>query len=563
MKKQFAHDFDLLAKVEPKVLREMYRHLIGDSSASTNLNQTEVDERIHRIVTLQDPEIIDDLRHCNEGRKKKSKVFWENCKKFIENKVETAVDDCRHDQVTHLACAMSVRDLVEQVTALCPPDTPIPSVQWVRLQFWPKNPTAAAQLQHTGKLRVKHMVQTRQTRMWHENAHYASALFRYLKEMAVKNRDICELVFMDDKHKCKVGEPNAPLAAVERGKSVINGTDGKRFSALDHDFSKCTLTPSVTMFCHDIEKSFYHGDVYVGLKDSAFKPSSANRHGAELSNLLSGRTKKMPMLLLYTDRGGDHNVQNVSTQISLINTFLENDLDFLQAVRTPRYHSWKNPVERVNCILNLGLQSIGLMRAEMDKQNERLMKACSSMKDVLSQAEGNQSFKGDYLDSMAPVKALLSTVFQMLKLKDVPFSVYNAATDSDLEKHFSNIASVDKTITAKDLSSKVLQGKPSLCSALLPYQALLFWCEKMWRCFLPNMQASTNAHGNIQRYSLPPSSSGKWRPLPAFYFSMGYQRQRRISLLYVPKRQEVMDYLSARITRQQGMCQKLLCVLSA
>ena len=65
--------------------------------------------------------------------------------------------------------------------------------------------------------------------------------------------------------------------------------------------------------------------------------------------------------------------------------------------------------------LNLGLQSIGLMRAEMGKQNERLMKA--SMKDVRSQAEGNQSFKGDYLDSMAPVKALLSTLFQRLKLK--------------------------------------------------------------------------------------------------------------------------------------------------
>ena len=83
MKKQFAHDFDLLAKVEPKVLREMYRHLTGDSSASANLYQTEVDERIHRIVTLQDPEIIDDLRHCNEGRKEKYEVFWENCKEFI------------------------------------------------------------------------------------------------------------------------------------------------------------------------------------------------------------------------------------------------------------------------------------------------------------------------------------------------------------------------------------------------------------------------------------------------------------------------------------------------
>lgn len=83
--------------------------------------------------------------------------------------------------------------------------------------------------------------------MWHEDAHYASALFRYLKEMAVKYRDLCDLVFMDDKYKCKVGGPNAPVAAVERGKVVVVGVDGRKFSALDHDFTKCSFTLSVTI----------------------------------------------------------------------------------------------------------------------------------------------------------------------------------------------------------------------------------------------------------------------------------------------------------------------------
>ena len=46
-------------------------------------------------------------------------MFWESSKEFIENTVETAVDNRCHDQVTYLPCAVSVPDLVELVTALC------------------------------------------------------------------------------------------------------------------------------------------------------------------------------------------------------------------------------------------------------------------------------------------------------------------------------------------------------------------------------------------------------------------------------------------------------------
>lgn len=182
MRKQFVHDFQLFVHMEPKVMREMYRCLTGDSSASTNLSEATVDERIQRILQLQDPDILPDLRHFNEGRPEKYQVFWEYCKKFIEEC--SAVDERRHGETTHLACAMSVRDLVEKVASMCPQGTPIPSRQWVRLKFWPKNPTAKASLQYTGKLKVKFMVQARQTRMWHQDAHYASAIFRYLKMMA-------------------------------------------------------------------------------------------------------------------------------------------------------------------------------------------------------------------------------------------------------------------------------------------------------------------------------------------------------------------------------------------
>ena len=68
----------------------------------------------------------------------------------------------RHDSVyTYMAKAISVRDLVEQVAKLCPDGTPIPSVQWVRLQFHPKNPRTKAAAQFRKTIPVKMMIQQR------------------------------------------------------------------------------------------------------------------------------------------------------------------------------------------------------------------------------------------------------------------------------------------------------------------------------------------------------------------------------------------------------------------
>ena len=102
--------------------------------------------------------------------------------------VETPVDERRHGEVVHLAKALSTRDLLNEVSKQCPEGVPIPSKQWLRLQFWPKNPSLKTALQYTGKLKVKYMVQARQLRKAYIDAHYCSALFHYLREMSVQFR---------------------------------------------------------------------------------------------------------------------------------------------------------------------------------------------------------------------------------------------------------------------------------------------------------------------------------------------------------------------------------------
>ena len=47
-----------------------------------------------------------------------------------------AADSDDTDIITHLATALSIRDLHNQVSKRIPEGIPLPSKQWLRLQFW-------------------------------------------------------------------------------------------------------------------------------------------------------------------------------------------------------------------------------------------------------------------------------------------------------------------------------------------------------------------------------------------------------------------------------------------
>ncbi len=132
------------------------------------------------------------------------------------------------------------------------------------------------------------MVQARQFRKHHEDAHYAAGIFRYQRELAVKFREFSTFFCMDDKHRLKVGEPNYPVAAAERGRRVLVRKN-EVFAVADHDFTRFSLIPSVILSndipC-DVSESWYTGNIYIGLKEGAFEPSSPHRHITEQSDVV-------------------------------------------------------------------------------------------------------------------------------------------------------------------------------------------------------------------------------------------------------------------------------------
>ena len=287
MQKEATRTFGRICGVKPAFLREICRHLTGDASASHTANEAEVDARVRLVLDCEDPSIVCDLRELNKGRPEKYSKFWEECKQYLESVTELVVQERRHGDITYLASALSAQDLLTEVAKRCPKETPIHSETWLRYQSWPKDPSKQSASQYACRLRVQHMVLARQLWKFHPDAHYASALYRYLQSFAVRYSSSCTFASLDDKHHCKVGEPNYPVAAVKHGKTVLVSLD-KAFTVSDHDFTQFSLVPSVDLLV-DIpatpDDAFHCGQVCIGLKDLAPEPSSVLRHAGELSKV--------------------------------------------------------------------------------------------------------------------------------------------------------------------------------------------------------------------------------------------------------------------------------------
>lgn len=455
----------LMPSTKKSVVRHLYKDLVGDASASCNLSESEIDERVAAVVELEEPSLAFDLRDHFSGRQSQFEMFWQKAKEFLEEDVGTATDDRRHSSVVHVAKAISVRDLREKVMERCPPNSRIPSDEWIRLQFSPVCTSSHTALRYTGSLQVRRKVQLRQWRKQHEDGHYAACIFRYEREYAVMLRDLAMFASIDDKHKVKIGEPNFPLASAERGRQVVVASQSQLLAA-DHDFAKFSITPSVVLLNDipsEISGSWYDGHVYIMFKDAAFEPSSPVRHSAELYNIIKEKAIERSVLFLYSDGGPDHRVTYLSVKLSLIALYLRLDLDYLCAARTAPYHSYRNPVERVMSVVNLGLQAIALARKEMPHEMEAAAARCNNLKALRLVAQQKPDFVSSVVDSIEPVKILLTDIARRLELKKKKVEVFVAATTDELDALWAALLAIDmefnlrhsEKVTANDLTSQL------------------------------------------------------------------------------------------------------------
>ena len=160
MRRDFLEKYSHLVKTPKSVLRNMFKCLANDHSSASCEAEQEVDDRVSKaLLELDDPQIALDLREQNGNPKStKFEAFWDELQQYLEEST-MAVDERRHSDIMHFPIAISVRQLAETVTerlekkhSILPP---IPSTEWIRLQFWPANPYSSAALRYTGRFAVK------------------------------------------------------------------------------------------------------------------------------------------------------------------------------------------------------------------------------------------------------------------------------------------------------------------------------------------------------------------------------------------------------------------------
>ena len=78
-------------------------------------------------------------------------------------------------------------------------------------------------------------------------------------------------------------------------------------------------------------------------------------------------------------------------------------------------------------ILNLGLQSIGLMRKQGSEQS---LKNCNNLTQIRAAVANDSTLASEISDSIERVKILLSDIFQCLYLKDKTIKMSPSATQA-------------------------------------------------------------------------------------------------------------------------------------
>ena len=288
-----------------------------------------IDERVAEVIAeVQDPEIILDLRKNNGKVQSSFDDFWAELQKLLDEIVTP--NEQRHGNTMYLTLAISIRDLREQICERMSKWFPnvtkcVPSEEWLRLLFWPKNPYVNNALRYTGQFNVKYAVQARKMRKSHPDARYVAVILQYVKHFAASLTEHIIMLSFDDKAIIPVGEPDKPISTRFHGhhRSLVT-VGGPTVAALDLDFPLFGIVPSVSLVIeipNSPNDSFFTGQPFVSNKDKIIQPSSSYRHSAELVQLVranysdDGLSASKPVMIIISDGGPDHRLTFGSMQI--------------------------------------------------------------------------------------------------------------------------------------------------------------------------------------------------------------------------------------------------------
>ena len=97
-------------------------------------------------------------------------------------------------------------------------------------------------------------------------------------------------------------------------------------------------------------------------------------------------------------------------------------------------------------VVNLGLQSVGLMRQQTDEEFEAIISKCNSMEQLRQAAKRKPALKEKVLDSIEPVKIMLSDIITRLQWNEIPLEVHSSATETEIREQWETVKEIDSTL---------------------------------------------------------------------------------------------------------------------
>ena len=235
----------------------------------------------------------------------------------------TTVDDLRHPTVSvetgniavNMALAISAPDLHKK----CCQETDragltakeMLSFSWFKLQFWPKDATIHSSLNYMGRFSVKYMIQQHMVRKAQDDFHYTGVGYKYAKEYVVSICDLASFIWTNDMISIKYSWRTWFLSYCFILRALGSCWKKMKSSRL------LLMTSQIYYYVQPLFWLITH--ISESIEDSWYK--------------------------------GKPNVLLTVTTISSSST-----------VRTAPGHSYCNLAEKINCILNLGLYNIGVLK---------------------------------------------------------------------------------------------------------------------------------------------------------------------------------------------------------
>lgn len=173
------------------------------------------------------------------------------------------------------------------------------------------------------------------------------------------------------------------------------------------------------------------------------------RHMVEITQII--RDQGNPILVVFSDGEGDQRFTFVSVQLGILSLVIKYKLSYIVAGRCAPCQSYIDPVERVISVLNLGLQSVGVMRQEMQRGGvEKQISGLNIMANIRNRVMKDDAFKNEIYSCIKPVTDLLGITLGRLSWKEKQIDIHEGASEAEIDSMIDTLKNLEPNFDKKE-----------------------------------------------------------------------------------------------------------------